>query len=345
MPELTAREIIQKRLRHESTDITPYDLIVEDDLNRKLAEYYGRTDWFDAKLRRFSCIHLWVDTVQMRQVDDVYSRDAYGALWRMDHKPWSLQKPPLEEPCMDAYAFPTAEEFVQPILRDKQAAIHAYEADTEHYRIISMGWGIFEHSWRIRGFENALMDMITDEDFYQELTERLTDNYIAMLQACADVPADAYLFGDDWGEQRGVIMGADRWRRFIKPCWARIYDEVHRQGKTVIQHSCGSIADIYDDLHEIGMDCHESVQPEAHGMAPELLKQRFGDKISFWGCLGNQSILFNGSPAEIRQEIFRLRDLFRESGGYVLAPAKPLPDEMPIEKAVAVVEALAELNA
>jgi uroporphyrinogen decarboxylase len=139
-------------------------------------------------------------------------------------------------------------------------------------------------------------------------------------------------------------MGPERWRRFIKPCWERIYAEVHRQGKKSIQHSCGSIAEIYGDLAEIGMDCHESVQPEAYGMKPDILHKKWGKTVSFWGCLGSQSTLHDGSPHEIRTEIKRLAELFKKDGGFVLAPAKPLVDEMPIDKAVAVVEALAELN-
>ncbi len=341
---MTAREIIAKRLCHEGTRVTPYDVQLEPKLHQRLTEHYGDPDWFEKKIRKFTCTHLRVDTVLMRPVDDVYAVDGYGARWRMDRKPWHLETPPLAEPAFGEYQFPSAEMFVAPIVADRAEAARLYEQDTEHYRIISMGWGIFEHTWRIRGFENAMMDMLTDKGFYRELTQRLTDNYIAMLKACEDVPADAYLFGDDWGDQRGVMIGVESWRKFIKPCWARIYEEVHRQGKVVIQHSCGSIADLYDDLAEIGMDCHESVQPEAHGMAPERIKALYGKKVSFWGCLGTQGILYHGSPAEIRGEIYRLHHLFQEDGGYVLAPSKPLPDEMELDKAIAVIETLAELN-
>ena len=112
----------------------------------------------------------------------------------------------------------------------------------------------------------------------------------------------------------------------------------------MIQHACGSISDIYDDLAEIGMDCHDSVQPEARGMAPEVLKERFGRKVSFWGCLGSQGLLFRGSPAEIKAEVLRLHNLFKEDGGFVLMPAKPLQDGMPLENAVAAVEAFEGLG-
>jgi uroporphyrinogen decarboxylase len=339
---MTAREIVRKRFDHKPTEITPYSVHFEPELYNKLTGYYADPHWESKKLRKFTCSYLWADTVLMERIDDTYSRDGYGALWNMSKLPWHLEDTPLREPKITD-AFPKSEKFVANILRQKERAIQNYSADTEHYRIIDMGWGIFEHSWRLRGFENALCDMIEEEDFYAEMTQRITDIYIDMLKACEDVPADAFLFGDDWGEQRGVIMGPSNWRRFIKPCWERIYREVHRQGKIAIQHSCGSIADIYGDLADIGMDCHESVQPEAYGMEPSELQKKWGDKISFWGCLGNQRLLRFGTPDEIRNEILRLDGIFKEKGGYLLAPAKPLSDDVPVENAAAVVETLSEL--
>jgi uroporphyrinogen decarboxylase len=342
--KLTAREIIQKRMHHEGTRITPYTVSVESELRKKLAEYYKDENWEQKKLRRFIASYMRIDTVLMEAVDEKYSKDAYGAVWRMDRKPWHLEEVPLKEADIDHYDFPSREKFLKPIFENKNKAIKSSDRDNEHYRIISMGWGIFEHTWRIRGFENALMDTITDRDFYSELTKKLTDLYIEMIKSCEDVPAEAYLFGDDWGQQTGLLISKESWRILIKPCWERIYSEVHRQGKKVIQHSCGSICEIYDDLIEIGLDCHESVQPEATGMNPEIIKREWGKKISFWGCLGSQGILHFGTPEEIRKEILRLHNLFKEDGGYILAPAKPLPDEMPVDKAVAVIETLSELN-
>jgi len=340
---MTAREIIQKRLNHEGTDVTPYDIHIEPELEKRLAKFYNDPDWRAGKLREFTCSYMNVDNQLLYWIDDKYQKDAYGALWRMDKKPWHLEKPPLGEPTLDGYDFPGPEVFTKQIFENKTEAIKKYEANDEQYRLINMGWGIFEHTWRLRGFENTLIDMIDNEDYYFEVTSLLTENYVKSIQACADIPADAFLFGDDWGDQRGIIFGPTLWRKFLKPCWNKIYSEVHKQNKKVIHHSCGSVAEIYEDLIEIGMDCHESVQPEAAGMAPEILKEKWGDRMSFWGSLGSQGILNDGTPDEIKREIFRLADLFKKDGGYVLAPAKPLVDNMDINRAVAVIEAFSQL--
>jgi len=50
--------------------------------------------------------------------------------------------------------------------------------------------------WIIRGFENALMDAVAEPDFYGELLDRLTDQYLAFVEYLLDLPVDAVLFGE-----------------------------------------------------------------------------------------------------------------------------------------------------
>jgi uroporphyrinogen decarboxylase len=73
-------------------------------------------------------------------------------------------------------------------------------------------------------------------------------------------------------------------------------------------------------------------------MNPYGLKSAWGDRITYWGCLGSQSTIPFATPTEVRQEIRRLRCEMSRGGGYILAPAKPLRTETPTANAVAVVE-------
>jgi len=82
------------------------------------------------------------------------------------------------------------------------------------------------------------------------------------------------------------------------------------------------VAEIMPDLIEIGIDGLESYQPEAAGMNPDELKQRWGDRITFWGCLGSQSTIPHGIPATIRAEVARLCREMGRGGGFILAPGR-----------------------
>ena len=73
-------------------------------------------------------------------------------------------------------------------------------------------------------------------------------------------------------------------------------------------------------------------------MNPYELKRQWGDKITFWGCLGSQSTIPFGTPDEIRAEVTKLKREMSKGGGYIVAPAKELQPGTPIENAAAVVE-------
>ena len=62
-------------------------------------------------------------------------------------------------------------------------------------------------------------------------------------------------------------------------------------------------------------------------------------KIVFWGCLGSQSTIPFGTPAEIQREVEKLCREMGRGGGYILSSAKALQPETSIENAVEVVEA------
>jgi uroporphyrinogen decarboxylase len=332
------REYVLEQIQHRETSPVPFSLGFEGDIAEQLDAYYGGPEW-RARLTPYMAGVGGIDTVQQERVDDAHVRDVFGSLWRDDRRPWHLVEPALKEPSFKGFHFPGPERFMGDLEARKAAALRACEEKAGSFRIVNIGWGLFEHSWRIRGFEEALIDALTRPDFYGELLDRLTDLFVQFVGVWADVPADAIMFGDDWGFQQGVILGPDLWLKFLKPHWARVYEAVHAQGKRVISHCCGSIVDIMPDIVEIGLDVLESVQPEPRGMNPYELKRRWGSQITFWGALGSQSTVQFGSPQEIHDEVRRLCREMGRGGGYILAPAKSLQPGTPLQNAVAVVEA------
>ena len=335
------REIVLEAIHHRQVPEVPYTLGFEGDVEARLDNYYGGPDWRQ-RLTRYMVTVAAVDTDLKESIDATRVRDGYGGIWRQDRRPWHLEKPPLDGPSFAGYTFPSPDRFLRPDWRE-QARQTIADNNGQAFVVGSLGWGLFERSWNLRGFENILMDAVAEPDFFEDVLDRLMNLYLAFVDYTADLPIDGILFGDDWGDQRGVIMGPRRWRRFLKPRWARVYQAVHAHGKIVMHHSCGSVVEIMPDIIEIGMDVLESVQPEAAGMNPYDLKRRWGDKIAFWGGLGSQSILPFGTPGQIWAEVRRLKSEMGRGGGYILAPAKSLQPETPTANAVAAVEAFSEI--
>lgn len=335
MIKMLPREYVLYQITHRETNRIPFTLAFEGTVWNALNNYYQNVAW-NKSLNPYIRYVASIDNNLVKYTDGDMSVDAYGSTW--NNARWHIDKPALPDANFENYTFPDSSVFTRQITDNISSIEKSCKENSGYFRVINMGWGIFERSWIMRGFENALADMLAEPTFYRELTERITDIYVEGVRACKDVDADAILFGDDWGDQRGVIMGAELWRKFIKPCWKRVYEEVHKQNKIVMSHSCGSIYSILGDAIDIGLDVYESVQPEPDNMNPYDLKKEFGNDITFWGCLGTQRLLPFGKPDEIISEIDKLCENMGKGGGYILAPAKPLQEDMPLENILAVVE-------
>ena len=333
---MTPREIVLAQVEHRETESVPYTLAFEEEVGERLDAHFGGDAW-RKKVVPYMAQCGSVARPPHEELDATHYRDAFGTVWRTDELPPVVVEPGLGVPSFRGYDFPTAECFLD--TEATAAATKRVGECADSLTIVGTGVCLWQ-SWYVRGFETTLMDVALEETFYEELLDRLTDLTLALVAACASVPADAIMMGDDWGDQRGVMIGPERWRRLFKPRYTRIFEAIHAQGKLAIMHCCGSTAEIQADIIDTGLDVLESVQPEAGGMNPYGLKQAWGDRLTYWGCLGSQSTIPFATPDEVRAEIRRLRREMSRGGGFILAPAKPLRTETPTANAVAVVEEL-----
>jgi uroporphyrinogen decarboxylase len=195
---------------------------------------------------------------------------------------------------------------------------------TQHYTFCGLVHGFFDRGWALRGLENFLTDFVTAPGFVAELFERLADAHLPLLDTIAALGFDGIRFGDDWGYQRGILIGARRWRQLVKPGLKLIFGRARALGLTVMVHSDGDVTELIPDLIEIGVQILNPVQPEA--MDTLAIKRRYGRHLCLNGGLSTQRTLPQGSPGQ--------------GGGYVLSPAKAILPDVPLANAAALIEAM-----
>ena len=166
--------------------------------------------------------------------------------------------------------------------------------------------------------------------------EMITRRNLQVLDIALEYDIDGFYFGDDWGQQKGLIMGPECWRRFIKPYLARMYARVHEAGKYVVQHSCGDIREIIDDLYEIGLNMYQTFQPEIYGYDYSRVLR---GKIAIWGGVSTQRDLPVKTPEEVAQVTRELLAAFPE-GGLVAGPTHAVPGDVPPENLLAMLAVL-----
>jgi uroporphyrinogen decarboxylase len=81
----------------------------------------------------------------------------------------------------------------------------------------------------------------------------------------------------------------------------------------IIMHSDGAVAPLIDDFIELGVDVYNPVQPNVAGSDPQELKDRYGDRICFFGGIDQQELLPSGDIKRIREAHILQPDVSMES--------------------------------
>ena len=119
----------------------------------------------------------------------------------------------------------------------------------------------------------------------------------------------------------------------------------HTTWKT-FKHSCGAIDPLIPHIIEAGFDILNPVQCSADGMAPEHLKKKYGDQLTFWGGgVNTQRTLPFGTPAQVRDEVLHRCEVFAPNGGFIFNAIHNIQARTPVGNVVAMLDAVQEFSA
>lgn len=340
---MNPKERVISQIKHRETDFVPYHLYFDEEFDiEALNSYFEDNSWqtkFDKHIIELNTSAPREDCGDSTTTGE--KTDAYGIKRRVDKRPMHIIKPALDRPTLAGYRFPDADSLLSKGWEER--ALQLANEKKDHFLLFS-GFSFYDRVWMMRGEENFFMDLFDSPDFCKELIEQMFECQMGMLERvlASSVPIDGVMFGDDWGYQEGIIIGAERWRKIFKPYVAKIYARIHEAGKYTINHMCGSVAEILPDLIEIGLDVYQGIQPEAKNNSPYRLKRLYGKDITFWGGLGTQNTIPFGIPSEIKLEVRKLCREMGKGGGYIIDCSKSILPDVPTENAAAVIEAFLE---
>ena len=329
---MTPKDIVLDAIAHRHTDVIPYTISVDPEAAERLDAHYGGRDKWPGRRTFFA--GLGADWRGGQPAEGELFKDIFGTEWKQGNI-FHITKPVLESPSLKGYTFPT-------LVKDEELEGHRAQCEKckDLFRNFTFGLLFWERAWALRGMENILMDMASEQAFVEELFDRLMELHLEALDKVLALSLDGVRFGDDFGAQKGLIMGKRCWLKYLKPRLAKMYGKVRAAGKVVSIHSCGDNSEILGDLIDIGCQVFNPSQPEANDLA--ALKREFGRHITFEGGIGTQVTLPLGTPDEVRREIRTCRQTLGKGGGLVMATTKPIRPDVPTENAVAALETIIE---
>ena len=171
------------------------------------------------------------------------------------------------------------------------------------------------------GMENYFIKMYENPAIVEAVTERMVDFFVEANEiffSNVGDGADVMFFGNDFGTQLDLFVSPDNFRKFILPSFKRLIAVGKKHGKKIMLHSCGSIYRIIPDIIDAGVDILHPIQAQAVGMSAKELEQYKND-LAFVGGIDAQSFFVNATPAQIADEVKRVRSILGPS--IVISPS------------------------
>jgi uroporphyrinogen decarboxylase len=241
---------------------------------------------------------------------------------------------------IEKYAFPDA----YATGRFEKARRDIERFGREYFVMGDVEISLFELAWHLTGLEKYMMAMLCEEPWLDLLNDRVEEWSTGLALQLVKAGVDAIWLGEDLGSQTSTLISPDDWRVKFKPRHKRMIDKMRQINPDimVIMHSDGAVAPLLDDFIEIGVDVYNPVQPNVPGSDPKELKDKYGDRISFFGGIDQQELLPAGNAENIRHEIKRRIEILGKNRGYLLAPAHILQADVSLETVDTMIQAARE---
>jgi uroporphyrinogen decarboxylase len=346
---MTSKERVKMAFAHVEPDRVPIDYLCNPGIDQRLKSHFGLSAENDEGLRKA----LGVDfrnveapfigpsrfpAVEGRVIDEwgIHTRwieHSSGGYW--DYCDFPLEEAELEQ-IMD-WPIPEADDF------DYESLVQqCREWDGYYLMLGNPGVGDFINSTgMLRTMEMVLMDLFEGAEETLALFDRRLELQLQLLERCLDKAKgaiDMLWTGDDLGTQIAPILSVELFRKHLRPRHQKLVDLAKAYGATVMIHSCGSSSWAFDDFIDMGIEVIDTLQPEANNMDPAYLKNRYGDRLSFHGCISTAGPVVDGSVEDTVKDVQTKLDTLMPGGGYALAPTHQLQDNSKTENVLALYE-------
>ncbi len=308
---MTSKERVRAAFNFEHHDRVPVNYRYNDGIDAKLKKHFGLGARDDEGLRKalgvdfrmvepvYTGPKLYND-IPGRRIDPIYGHHMKwvehetGGYW--EYCDYFLENTSVED--IENFKLPDPDDF------DYDGLIDQCD-EYRDYGIIAGNNGIgvvICRSSFYRGMEQALVDLITDDEAGMRLIDRILDFQLGQMERIFDKigdRVDVMWMGEDLGTQIGPLIGMDTFRSMLLPRHKKFIDLASMHGIPAMLHTCGSSSWSYEDYIACGLRAVETLQPEAANMSPRYLMEHFSGRLVFHGCISTAGALTYGSAADV----------------------------------------------
>jgi len=202
----------------------------------------------------------------------------------------------------------------------------------------------------IRDVADWYMSTLMRPDYLHYIFEKQTDVALENLSLIKDIAGNqvdvAYICGTDFGTQDSSFCSIETYEELYAPYYKKINNWIHENTPwKTFKHSCGAVEPFMESFIDSGFDIINPVQINAAGMDPVLLKQKYGDRLTFWGGgVDTQKVLPFGTPEEVKAHVLKECEILAPGGGFVFNTVHNMQANVPLQNVLAMLEAIRQFG-
>jgi len=202
----------------------------------------------------------------------------------------------------------------------------------------------------IRDVADWYMSTLMRPDYLHYIFEKQTDVALQNLEMVRDIAGGlvdvAYICGTDFGTQDSSFCSPETYEELYAPYYRKINNWIHQNTPwKTFKHSCGAVEPFMEHFIGSGFDIINPVQINASGMDPVRLKEKYGDRLTFWGGgVDTQRVLPFGTPDEVRAHVLRECEILAPGGGFVFNTVHNIQANVPLQNVLAMLEAISQYS-
>jgi len=211
--------------------------------------------------------------------------------------------------------------------------------------------GPLDLAYKLRGAQNVLLDMLTDEPYYHDLMGYITRNLVNRMKKLRELRWSKFPQSPDRGVYRGAgflltddalaMISLDHYREFVYPYHQPFFDEFS-DGTGIAVHLCGDATRHFKFLRDaFGVAAFDTGFPVDHGW----LREELGPEVLIYGG-PTVMTLKDGKQDEIASEAARIcRSGIMRGGRFIMIAANNMAPCTPVENVATLYEATKKYGA
>ncbi len=199
-----------------------------------------------------------------------------------------------------------------------------------------VGTGPYEWAANMLGTVGMAYLLADDPELVEMVFRRIGSLHISGVRTLASMDViGALRQGDDLGFKTSTFLRPDQLRSLVFPTYKQMAEAAHRHDKPFILHSCGNLAEVYEDLIACGIDAKHSFEDVILPVGE--FKRRYGDRMTPLGGL-DVDVICRESHDAIRAYTRKHIEQCFGDGYWALGTGNSLTDYMPVENYIAALE-------